>query len=47
MNKLSNNELKQIDGGGWTALKILGLGIAAGVTFIASVIYGYIHPEKC
>lgn len=47
MTNLSYNELKQIEGGGWTVLKFLGIGIAAGVTFIASVVYGYIHPEKC
>lgn len=46
MRNISINELSNITGG-WTVLKFLGLGIAAGLTFIGSVIYGYIHPEKC
>lgn len=47
MKTMTNKELATISGGGWTVLKFLGLGIAAGVTFIASVVYGYFHPEKC
>jgi len=47
MRIMASNELSNIQGGGWTVLKFLGLGIAAGVTFIASVVYGYFHPEKC
>lgn len=47
MKIITNEELTNISGGGWTVLKFLGLGIAAGVTFIASVVYGYFHPEKC
>ncbi len=47
MNIITNDELRQVEGGGWTVLKFLGLGITAGVTFIASVIYGYFYPEKC
>ncbi len=47
MQIINTAELQQIEGGGWTVLKFLGLGIAAGVTFIASVVYGYFHPEKC
>ena len=47
MKLMASNELCSIAGGGWTVLKFLGLGIAAGVTFIASVVYGYFHPEKC
>lgn len=47
MRTIANRELSNIYGGGWTVLKFLGLGIAAGVTFLASVVYGYFHPEKC
>lgn len=47
MKSMTITELSQVSGGGWTVLKFLGLGIAAGVTFIASVVYGYFHPEKC
>ena len=45
MHILTNNELKQIQGGGIS----LGLGliIAAGITFIIGVIDGYIRPLKC
>lgn len=47
MRNISINELSDITGGGWTVLKFLGLGIAAGLTFIGAVVYGYFHPEKC
>jgi bacteriocin-like protein len=47
MRNISINELSNITGGGWTVLKFLGLGIAAGLTFISAVVYGYFHPEKC
>lgn len=47
MQIVEKNELIKIEGGGWSVLKYLGLGIAAGVTFLASVVYGYFHPEKC
>lgn len=47
MKIITNEKLTNISGGGWSVLKFLGLGIAAGVTFIASVVYGYFHPEKC
>ncbi len=46
MQNLDNNTLLQVNGGGNT-LYIIGLGIAAAVTFVASVIYGYINPNKC
>ena len=43
MEKISNNELKQINGGGF------GLGILIGglATFIIGVIDGYVRPLKC
>ena len=43
MNKISKNELMNINGGG------LGLGLLIGglVTFIIGVIDGYIRPLKC
>lgn len=43
MEKVSSNELKQINGGG------LGLGILIGglATFIIGVIDGYVRPLKC
>lgn len=47
MKVMTCKELTDVSGGGWTVLKFLGLGIAAGLTFIGSVIYGYFHPEKC
>lgn len=44
MEKLSNQELNNINGG--ISHNIIG-GIILGAVFIASVIYGYIHPNKC
>lgn len=43
MEMISNNELKQINGGGF------GLGILIGglVTFVIGVIDGYVRPLKC
>ena len=45
MKNLTNEELKNIDGGGVN----IGLlvGIAAGVTFIIGLIDGIIRPLKC
>ena len=45
MYNLTNNELKQIKGGGVS----LGLGllIAAGVIFLVGVIDGYVRPLGC
>jgi len=45
VHNLTNNELKQISGGGVS----LGLGllIAAGVIFLVGVIDGYVRPLGC
>ena len=44
MNKLKNNELKNIKGGfGFWAVT----GIIAGCTFICGVIDGIVNPIKC
>lgn len=44
MQKLNDNELLAVNGG--IAKTVIG-GIFMGVVFIASVIYGYINPNKC
>lgn len=44
MNYLQDNQLTEINGGISTA--IWG-SIIVGVVFLASVIYGYINPDKC
>ena len=43
MEKISNNELKQINGGGFG----LGLLIGGLATFVIGIIDGYIRPLKC
>lgn len=43
MQFLTDLELNQISGGISAAWGFL----AAGLAFIASIIYGYIHPNKC
>ena len=43
MDKISNNELKQINGGGFG----LGLLIGGLATFLIGVIDGYVRPLKC
>lgn len=45
MNTLNTNELLNITGGGIS--KWLLTGIGAGIVFIASIIYGFVHPNKC
>ena len=44
MSTLSNKELAHISGG---FSKTLFGGIVIGVIFIASVIYGFINPNRC
>lgn len=44
MKNLSNEELLAVNGG--IAKSLVG-GLIMGVVFVASVIYGYIHPNKC
>jgi len=45
MKKLTNNEMKKIDGGGFN----IGLwfGIGAGVSFLIGLIDGLVRPLKC
>lgn len=43
MEKISNNELKQINGGGFG----LGLLIGGLATFVIGVIDGFVNPLKC
>ena len=45
MHNLTNNELKQIKGGGISVGA--GLLIAAGVVFVIGVIDGLMNPKKC
>lgn len=45
MHNLTNNELKQIKGGGISVGA--GLLIAAGVVFVIGVIDGYVRPLSC
>lgn len=45
MNKLNNDELKKINGGGISFGSILGIG--AGLTFIIGLIDGYVRPLAC
>jgi len=47
MIKLENKELAEIQGGLSKILKYGLFGLLALGTFVASVVYGYIHPEKC
>ncbi len=45
MKNLTNEELKEISGGGFS-FSILA-GIAAGIAFIIGVIDGLVRPLKC
>ena len=45
MKNINNQELKQINGGGFN-LGIAAL-IGAGITFIIGIIDGYIRPLAC
>lgn len=44
MKQLNDYELNNINGG-ISAMGILG-GIAIAITFVASVIYGYLYPKE-
>lgn len=44
MKELNVQELRHISGG--ISFGLLG-GIIAGAVFLASVIYGFINPNKC
>lgn len=43
MQKLSENELVEINGGGWRIL----VGIVAIAALAAGIIDGYLRPKKC
>lgn len=45
MEKINNNELKQINGGAFH-LGIVSL-IAGGITFIVGIVDGYVRPLAC
>lgn len=45
MKSLTNEELKNVDGGGINIGFLIGLG--AGVTFLIGVIDGIVRPLKC
>lgn len=45
MKKVEDNELKNIQGGGFSWG--IAAGIVAGITFIIGVIDGYVNPVKC
>lgn len=47
METLDNKMLIEVHGGISKVLKYGIMGIIAGCVFLASIIYGYIHPEKC
>ena len=47
MEIIERQELINVHGGISNVIKYGLWGILAGCVFIASVIYGYIHPEKC
>lgn len=44
MNKLRINELCQINGGVSTTVWAL---VGMGIIFIASIVYGFVNPNKC
>ena len=45
MIEIKNDELKQINGGGFNVG--VAIAIAAGITFIVGVIDGIVRPLKC
>ncbi len=48
MQVLSQRDLVTVNGGAIASIVKIGLlGIAGAAVFVASVIYGYIHPNKC
>lgn len=44
MMELSKYEMLEVNGGGW---KAVAGGILLGFAFVASVIYGFINPNRC
>ncbi len=45
MEKLSNYEMKKINGGGISVLGFFGIGTL--ITFFAGIIDGFVRPLKC
>ena len=45
MNDLEDKQLVQINGGGITIARAIGIGTA--IVFIVGIIDGFINPEKC
>ena len=45
MKKLTDNEMKTIDGGGFNVG--LWIGIGAGISFLIGIIDGLVRPLKC
>ncbi len=47
MKNLNQEELVKVEGGSVTAGVAIFGGICVVVSFLASVIYGFVHPRKC
>lgn len=45
MKNLTDNELKNVDGGGFNVGLLVGIG--AAVTFIIGIIDGIVRPLRC
>jgi len=45
MKKINDNELEQINGGGFSWG--IAAGVVAAITFIVGIIEGYTNPIKC
>jgi len=44
VNYLNKNEMAEVKGGAW---KVIAGGIFLGLAFLASVVYGFINPNRC
>ncbi len=47
MERLQMQELANIEGGAIGTFAAIFGTVCVGVAFLASVIYGYVHPVKC
>lgn len=47
MKKLTNNEMKRINGGATITVAALGIGISIIISFLVGVISGFTNPEPC